>query len=117
MWRNRAVSDTFEPGSIFKVMTAATSMSENVVKENDHFVCNGSLTVANRTIHCWKTSGHGNENFIDLLKNSCNVGFMIVGQKIGKEKLTEYINKFGFGQKTGIDLPGEAKGIVKSAKI
>lgn len=113
LWRNRAVNDTFEPGSIFKVITSAAALQEGLVKENDSFNCNGGIKVANRIIHCWKRTGHGHENFVDILKNSCNVGFVNVGQKVGKEKLCKYINKFGFGQKTGIDLNGEAKGIVK----
>jgi stage V sporulation protein D (sporulation-specific penicillin-binding protein) len=115
MWRNRVVSDTFEPGSIFKIIPAYAAMEENVVHENDQFVCGGSTRVLNRTIHCWKRTGHGNENFIDILKNSCNVGFMELGRRLGKENLTKYINRFGFGQKTGIDLPGEAKGIIRKA--
>ncbi|MBC2580656.1 stage V sporulation protein D [Clostridium sp. DJ247] len=113
MWRDRAVNDTFEPGSIFKVITASAAMEEGVVSENDRFSCSGSFTVANKIIHCWKTSGHGEESFIDILKNSCNVGFAAVGKKVGKENLYKYIQKFGFGEKTGIDLPGEAKGIIK----
>lgn len=113
-WRNRAVSDTFEPGSIFKVITAAAAMSEKVVNENSTFNCTGSLKVGGRTIKCWKTSGHGQQNFVDILKNSCNVGFMKVGAALGKEKLNKYISAFGLGKKTGIDLPGEASGIVKS---
>ena len=113
MWRNRAVSDTFEPGSIFKIIPAYAAMEENVVKENDHFVCGGSSKVLNRVIHCWKRTGHGDQTFIDILKNSCNVGFMEIGKRLGKENLTKYINRFGFGQKTGIDLPGEAKGIIR----
>lgn len=116
-WRNRAVSDTFEPGSIFKVVTADTALETNSVDvNNDKFVCDGSITIGNRTIHCWKSTGHGTQVFPDILKNSCNVGFAQLGKKIGKEKLNEYIHKFGFGQKTGIDLPGEAKGIVKSTQ-
>lgn len=112
-WRNRAVSDTFEPGSIFKVITAATAMSENLVSDSDRYVCNGSKKVGNRVIHCANTKGHGTQTFAQILQNSCNVGFMDVGEKIGKDKLYEYITKFGFGSKTGIDLPGEATGIVK----
>lgn len=114
-WRNRAVSDTFEPGSIFKVFTAAASLSEGLVKEDDRFVCNGSITVGKRVIHCWKRTGHGVENFVDIIKNSCNVGFAELGRRLGAEKLISYVRKFGFGQKTGVDLPGEAKGIVKNA--
>ncbi|MCM0650417.1 stage V sporulation protein D [Clostridium swellfunianum] len=113
MWRNRLVSDTFEPGSIFKVITAYAAMEENVVHEDDHFVCGGSTRVLNRVIRCWKRTGHGDENFVDILKNSCNVGFMELGKRLGKDNLNKYINKFGFGQKTGVDLPGEAKGIIR----
>lgn len=116
LWRNRAVSDTFEPGSVFKVVTATAAMEEGLVKENDTFNCGGSLTVANKVIHCWKRTGHGTENFVDILKNSCNVGFMTLGQRLGKEKLNKYINLFGFGKKTGIDLNGEATGIVKKTQ-
>ncbi|MBV7275014.1 stage V sporulation protein D [Clostridium thailandense] len=112
-WRNRAVSDSFEPGSIFKVITATAALEENAVSENDKFTCGGSFTVGKKIIHCWKTSGHGEQTFVDILKNSCNVGFAAVGKKVGKENLYKYIKKFGFGEKTGIDLPGEAKGIVK----
>ncbi|MDP4143259.1 MAG: stage V sporulation protein D [Bacillota bacterium] len=112
-WRNRAVSDAFEPGSIFKVITATAAMEEGLVKEDDKFNCSGAFTVANRVIHCWKRTGHGEENFIDILKNSCNAGFAVLGQRLGAEKLNKYINLVGFGQKTGIDLPGEARGIIK----
>lgn len=117
-WRNRAVSDTFEPGSIFKVITSVAAMSEGVVHEDDKFNCGGSITIANRTIHCWKRTGHGAENFVDIIKNSCNVGFATLGERLGGAKLNEYISKLGFGRKTGVDLPGEAKGIIKpTAKI
>ena len=114
MWRNRLVNDTFEPGSIFKVVTAIAAMQENVVSEDTKFVCNGSLTFGNRKIKCWKTSGHGTETFPEIIQNSCNVGFMELGQMLGKDKLYKYINKFGFGKKSGIDLPGEASGIIKN---
>ncbi len=116
MWRNRLVNDTFEPGSIFKVITSIAAMEEKIVKPSDTFVCNGSLTFGNRKIKCWKTSGHGTLTFPEIIQNSCNVGFMELGQKIGKDKLYEYINKFGFGKKSGIDLPGEAPGIIKNPK-
>lgn len=116
MWRNRAVSDAFEPGSIFKVVTASAALSENVVSDTDKFTCSGSTVIAGRTIHCWKTSGHGIESFVDLLKNSCNIGFAEVGRRLGKERLNKYIVQFGFGTKTGVDLPGEAIGIVKKTK-
>lgn len=116
MWRNRLVNDTFEPGSIFKVITAIAAMEEGLVSENDTFTCNGSLTYGNRRIKCWKHGGHGTQTFGDIIQNSCNVGFMQLGEKIGSEKLVEYIKKFGFGQISGVDLPGEAKGIIKKAE-
>ncbi|MEG1004217.1 MAG: stage V sporulation protein D [Clostridium sp.] len=116
MWRNRLVNDTFEPGSIFKVITSIAAMEENVVKPTDTFVCNGSLTFGKRKIKCWKTGGHGTLTFPEIIQNSCNVGFMELGEKIGKDKLYEYIDKFGFGKKSGIDLPGEANGIIKNPK-
>ncbi|KOA20982.1 stage V sporulation protein D [Clostridium homopropionicum DSM 5847] len=116
-WRNRAVSDTFEPGSIFKVVTAVAAMEEKVVDEDTYKItCNGSVTIGNRTIRCWKRTGHGTETFLDILKNSCNVGFMDLGKKLGAEKLNKYIDKFGLGKKTGIDLPGEASGIIKKTQ-
>lgn len=114
MWRNRAVSDSFEPGSIFKVFTAIAALEENTGGGSETYNCNGSTTILGRTIKCWKRGGHGTQTFPDILKNSCNVAFIEVGKKLGKEKLNEYIKKFGFGTKSGIDLPGEAKGIVKN---
>ena len=117
MWRNRLVNDTFEPGSIFKVITSIAAMEEGIVKPTDTFVCNGSLKFGNsKPIRCWKTSGHGTLTFPEIIQNSCNVGFMKLGEKIGKDKLYEYIDKFGFGKKSGIDLPGEANGIIKNPK-
>ncbi|HEY8804630.1 MAG TPA: stage V sporulation protein D [Clostridium sp.] len=116
VWRNRAVSDTFEPGSIFKVFTSIAAMEEGVVKEDDKFNCTGSTVVSGRAIKCWKTTGHGAENFVDILKNSCNVGFMELGRRLGPEKLNNYISLFGFGKKTGIDLNGEALGIIRKTK-
>lgn len=113
MWRNRLVNDTFEPGSIFKVITGITAMEENVVSDSDAFTCNGSLNVAGTTIRCWRTQGHGTQAFNEIFQNSCNVAFMNLGEKIGKETLYEYIKKFGFGELTNVDLPGEAAGIVK----
>jgi stage V sporulation protein D (sporulation-specific penicillin-binding protein) len=116
MWRNHLVNDTFEPGSIFKVVTMIGNLEEGLVKESDTFSCNGSLKVGPHTIRCWKTSGHGTQTLPEILQNSCNVGFMEIGKRIGKEKLNEYISKLGFGQVTGIDLPGEAKGITKKTE-
>lgn len=116
MWRNHLVNDTFEPGSIFKVVTMIGNLEEGLVKEEDTFVCNGSLKIGPHKIKCWKTSGHGTLKLPEILQNSCNVGFMEIGRKIGKEKLNEYIKKLGFGKVSGIDLPGEAKGITKKTE-
>jgi len=113
MWRNRLVNDTFEPGSIFKVVTAITGLEENIVNKDTKFFCSGSLAVGGIHPKCWRPQGHGAQVFPDIIKNSCNVGFMELGAMIGKEKLCASITKFGFGQASGIDLPGEAKGIVK----
>lgn len=110
-----AVQNSFEPGSIFKVITAYAAIKEGVANENSTFVCNGSLNVDGHTIYCWERNGHGTESFADIIKNSCNVGFMQLGKSLGKEKLTSYTKQFGFGQKTGIDLPGESSGIIKNA--
>ncbi len=116
MWRNHLVNDTFEPGSIFKVVTMIGNMEEGLVKENDTFTCNGSLKIGPHTIKCWRTSGHGTQTLPEILQNSCNVGFMEIGKRIGKEKLNDYIKKLGFGKVSGIDLPGEAKGIIKKTE-
>lgn len=114
MWRNRLVNDTFEPGSIFKVITAITALEENIVTADTDFFCGGSIAVGGIHPKCWKAGGHGAQKFPDIIKNSCNVAFVQLGQMIGKEKLCEYINKFGFGKVSGVDLPGEARGIVKN---
>lgn len=114
MWRNRALTDTYEPGSTFKIVTAAAGLEEGVVNENSQFYCRGYVKVANAILKCWRYyNPHGSENFVEGVQNSCNPVFIEVGQRLGKEKLYKYINLFGFGQKTGIDLPGEAKGIVQ----
>lgn len=114
MWRNSIVSDTYEPGSTFKIITMAAAMEEGLIHDDDVFVCNGSKTFGDVQVHCWNLSGHGEQTAAEILKNSCNVGFMELGARLGAEKLNEYIKKLGFGNITGIDLPGEAEGIVKS---
>lgn len=111
MWRNRAVSDAFEPGSIFKIITSAAAIEEGVAGDNETYYCSG---VGSYGIKCWKSGGHGTQTFSQTLQNSCNVAFMDIGKKLGKEKLHEYIEKFGFGKKSGVDLPGESPGIAKS---
>ena len=111
--RNLPVWMTYEPGSTFKIITLATALEEKLVDlENDHYYDSGSVKVSGATIHCWKHGGHGSQTYLQVVQNSCNPGFVSLGLKIGKEKLFEYINKFGFGNKTGIDLNGESKGIM-----
>jgi stage V sporulation protein D (sporulation-specific penicillin-binding protein) len=114
--KNKAVNDTFVPGSIFKVITASAAIAEGVIKENEQFVCDGSIKVSGRTIKCWKTTGHGKQNFEDVLKNSCNIGIMEFSQRLGPVKFSQYVEKFGFGQKTGIDLPEEVSGTFKKSE-
>ena len=110
-WRNGAVSDVFEPGSLFKVFLAAAALEEQVVRPSDSFFCeNGSYTVYDRTIH--DTSRHGWLTFQQILKFSSNIGASKVGEKMGRERFYRYISAFGFGEKTRINLPGEGKGIV-----
>ena len=115
MWRNWLVSDTFEPGSTFKTVTMIAALEKGVVSDSDTFVCNGSVKFGNTTVHCWKHEGHGTQTLAEVLKKSCNVGMMEIGERLGIENLNEYIYKLGFGKTTGIDLPGEASGIVKSS--
>ena len=114
MLRNSIVSDTYEPGSTFKIITMAAAMEEGLIHDDDVFVCNGSKKFGDVHVHCWNLSGHGEQTAAEILKNSCNVGFMELVARLGAEKLNEYIKKLGFGNITGIDLPGEAEGIVKS---
>lgn len=116
MWRNTIVSDAFEPGSIFKIITSIAAIEENIAGKDEVYYCDGSLNVAGKNIKCWKPGGHGVQNFNQTLENSCNVAFMEMGAKLGAEKLNEYIKLLGFGTQSGIDLPGEATGIVKNVE-
>ncbi|MFH5958750.1 stage V sporulation protein D [Clostridium perfringens] len=116
MWRNTIVSDAFELGSIFKIITSIAAIEENIAGKDEVYYCDGSLNVAGKNIKCWKPDGHGVQNFNQTLENSCNVAFMEMGAKLGAEKLNEYIKLFGFGTQSGIDLPGEATGIVKNVE-
>ena len=111
-WRNRAITDVFEPGSIFKVFLASAALEEKVVKKHDIFFCqNGSYTISNKTIRDVKK--YGWLSLEHIIKYSSNIGAAKIAQRVGSEKLYHYIREFGFGNKTGIDLPGEAKGIVR----
>lgn len=111
--RNLPIWSSYEPGSTFKIVTMATAVEENVVDlENDHFYDSGSVNVDGSVLKCWKAGGHGDQTFLQVLQNSCNPGFVKLGQMLGKDKLFSYIDKFGFGEKTGVDLNGEGQGII-----
>lgn len=111
--RNLPIWMTYEPGSTFKIMTLAASLEEKVVDlEKDTYNDTGSVTVLGSKLHCWKPGGHGHETYLEVVENSCNPGFVNLGLKLGKEKLFNYIKKFGFGKKTGVDLVGESSGIL-----
>lgn len=112
LWRNKAISNLFEPGSTFKIVTMAAVLNEEEAKLTDEFFCNGYIMVGNDRINCAVRSGHGHETLTDLMKNSCNPGFVLLGQRIGVSKFVEYVNKFGMDKPSGIDLPGEASGII-----
>ncbi|MDP4152656.1 MAG: penicillin-binding transpeptidase domain-containing protein [Bacillota bacterium] len=114
MWRNKIISDTYEPGSVFKLFTSSMAIEENLVHENDQFFCPGYKIVSGVRIGCWKAGGHGSENFLKGLQNSCNPVFMEVGERVGPERFYKYVTAFGFREKTGIDLYGEANGIFHS---
>lgn len=109
MWRNRAVSDTYEPGSVFKIFTAAAGLEEAVVSPESTYNCTGSIRVADNTIHCHRHEGHGVQSFTQGLMNSCNPFFITIGQGLGTERFYKYFEAFGFTEKTGVDLPAEAQ--------
>lgn len=108
MWRNGCINDTYEPGSTFKIITAAASLEEGVVSVDDNFNCPGFVVVEDRRIRCHKVQGHGAQNFVQATMNSCNPVFVTVGLRLGPEKFYDYFKQFGLLKKTGIDLPGEA---------
>lgn len=108
-WRNKAVSDTYEPGSVFKVVTASIAIEENLINKNNSFYCNGRTTVAGQGYGCWKHGGHGTQNLGMAIANSCNPAFITIGQLIGVSTFSKYFKAFGFAEKTGIDLPGESR--------
>ncbi len=112
MWRNGCINDTYEPGSTFKIITAAAGLESGAVSLNDNFSCPGFIIVDDRRIRCHKAGGHGAEDFTHAVMNSCNPVFITVGLRIGTQRYYEYFTKFGLRQKTGIDLPGEAATIM-----
>lgn len=116
LWNNYCISNTFEPGSTFKSVTVAAGLEENKIKNSDHFLCRGSTHVANYNINCWRyyKGGHGDITLEEALGDSCNVAMMDVASRIGAETFIKYQMLFGFGSRTGIDLPGEERGIVQN---
>lgn len=112
MWRNSCINDTYEPGSIFKIVTASAALETGVVSLNDSFSCCGFATVADRRIRCHKTAGHGTQTFADTLCNSCNPAFIEWGRRVGTNDFYRYLEKLGLLSKTGVDLPGEAGTII-----
>ena len=111
--RNLPIWMTYEPGSTFKIITLASALEEKAVNLfTDTYHDSGAIKIEGATLHCWKHGGHGSQTFLEVVENSCNPGFVVMGSKVGKEKLMSYINNFGFGKKTGIDLNGESNGIL-----
>ena len=113
-WRNKAVSDPYEPGSVFKIITSSAVLEEKVIGLNNTFTCTGEYESGGVKYHCWKLAGHGVQDFAQSLQNSCNPAFISYGQALGKEKFREYFQAFGLTKPTGVDLPGEAGSIYHS---
>ena len=116
MWRNQCINDTYEPGSVFKIITAAAAFEEDVVSLQDNFFCPGYKMVEDRRIHCHKRTGHGAEDFTQGIMNSCNPVFIELGMRLGTDNFYKYFKQFGLLERTGIDLPGEAATIMHNKK-
>lgn len=116
MWRNRSINDTYEPGSVFKVVTAAACLEEGVVTTQDQFHCPGYYVVEDRRIRCHKMGGHGSETFVQGIQNSCNPVFINIGLRLGVDRFCDYYEQFGLLGNTGVDLPGEASTIMHQRK-
>ena len=116
MWRNRSINDTYEPGSVFKVVTAAACLEEGVVTTQDQFHCPGYYVVEDRRIRCHKVGGHGSETFVQGIQNSCNPVFINIGLRLGVDRFCDYYDQFGLIGNTGVDLPGEASTIMHQRK-
>lgn len=114
MWRNKCISDPYEPGSVFKLVTAAAALDTGTATVNSAYTCPGYQIVAGNRIHCWKHAGHGNLSFAEAIQRSCNPAFMQMGQSLGISNFSKYFDSFGLTEVTGIDLPGEAAGIYHS---
>ncbi len=111
-WKNKAITEIYEPGSVFKVITGSAALEEKVVSLQSTFACNHSITVADREMNCWTAGDHGTQDFTTAMTNSCNPAFIQIGQRLGIDKFSEYVRGYGFYEATGIDLPGETAGIV-----
>ncbi len=114
MWRNKAVSDAYEPGSVFKIITCAAALEENITDLNHSYNCSGEITIANRTYNCHKLEGHGTQSLSESMQNSCNPVYITLGQSLGIKTFSKYFRAFGLTEKTGIDLPGEAGSVYHS---
>jgi stage V sporulation protein D (sporulation-specific penicillin-binding protein) len=114
--RNIAVQNGYEPGSTFKIITLAAALQEKKIKPAEHFFDKGAYTVLGKNVRCWKAGGHGDQTFVQVAENSCNPGFVEMGQRLGMDAFYKYLRDFGFGQKTGIEMSGEAKGILANKK-
>lgn len=114
MWSNNSVSFSFEPGSIFKMLLGAIAIEEGVAGQDETYTCTGGLNIDGTYVKCWKPGGHGTQTYAETLQNSCNVATMQIASKLGKETINEYLEKLGLGHTSGIDLPGEVTGVIKS---
>ena len=112
MTKNIVVSDVYEPGSTFKILTLCAALSEGVVNLKDRFYCPGYRIIDGEKIKCWRTIGHGDQSLVEVVQNSCNCAFMDLALRLGKEKLYSYLQNFGIGAKTGVDISGESSGIL-----
>ncbi|NMB41226.1 MAG: PASTA domain-containing protein [Firmicutes bacterium] len=113
-WRLYPVTETFEPGSTFKLVTLCAAIEENLYDEKEYFFCSGSTVISGHTIRCWTsaTGGHGSISFLEVVLGSCNTAFIELGERLGPDKMYEYIRAFGYGARTGLDYPGEGKGLI-----
>lgn len=114
--RNIAIQNGYEPGSTFKIITLAAALEEKKIKPTEHYFDRGFYTVLGKNVRCWKAGGHGDQTFLQVAENSCNPGFVEMGQRLGIDKFYKYLTAFGFGQKTGIEMSGEATGILANKK-
>lgn len=116
-WKNKAITELYEPGSVFKIVTGSAALEEKTVNINTTFNCSGAFAVPGlvKPMHCWRLSGHGHQTFVEAMINSCNPAFVAVGSSLGADKFCDYVNAFGFMERTGIDLPGEADSLVYRA--